>query len=299
MATKQLAIGVVISLQTIAGLLGNFCLVYHFLFLYFTGGRFRSTDLILKHLASANLLLLLSKGIPDTLTAFGLKIFFSDVGCKFIFYIHRMGRDVSMGTTCILSIFQVIMISPSGSRLAELKVKAPRYMGISNILCWILTMMLNILVPFHITNRINNTITLNNIDHGYCYAVNCHKITKSLFVSMILLHDGIHLVLMVWASGSMVFILHRHRQRVQYVHRNNQSPRPSPETAATQSILVMMCFFISLWTLSCALHICLAVFNNPSFWLKNTATLITACFPAVSPYILMTHDSRVPRVCFH
>ncbi|XP_072824643.1 uncharacterized protein [Vicugna pacos] len=37
----------------------------------------------------------------------------------------RMGRDVSMGTTCILSIFQVIMISPSGSRLAELKVKAP------------------------------------------------------------------------------------------------------------------------------------------------------------------------------
>lgn len=50
MATRNLTIGMIFVFQTTVGILGNFCLVYHFLFLYFTKCRFRSTDLILKHM---------------------------------------------------------------------------------------------------------------------------------------------------------------------------------------------------------------------------------------------------------
>nr|XP_031315101.1 vomeronasal type-1 receptor 4-like [Camelus dromedarius] len=298
MAINHLAIGVIISLQTVAGLLGNFCLVYHFLFLYFTGGRFRSTDVILKHLTSANLLVLLSKEIPETPEAFGLKPFLNDFGCKLVFYIQRVSRDVSMGTTCILSIFQVIMISPSGSRLAELKVKAPRFMGTSSILCWIFSMFLNILVPLSTTDKLNMTIITEYIDHGYCYSITFGKIGDILYAPLVLLQDGFRLVLMVWSSGSMVFILHRHKQRVQYIYRNNQTPRPSAETTAMQSILVLLGVFVSLWTVSSVFHICASVFHNPSFWLKNTSRIIAGCFPTVSPYILLIQDSRVSTFCF-
>ncbi|XP_058386750.1 vomeronasal type-1 receptor 4-like [Diceros bicornis minor] len=299
MATRDLSIGMMFLLQTIIGILGNFSLVYRFLFLYFTGCKFRSTDLILKHLTVANLLVILSKGVPETMAAFGLKLFLKDIGCKLVFYVHRVGRDVSIGTTCLLSVFQVIMISPSISRWAELKVKAPNYTGASNILCWILNMMLNILVPFHMTDKRNNTNIKKKIDHGYCYAVfSGNIITQSLYILLVLFSHGFCLVLMVWASGSMIFLLHRHQQRVQYIHRNNLAPRSSLEIRATQSILVLVSTFVSLWTLSSIFLICLAFFNKPSLWLKNISTLIAACFPTVSPYILMSHDPRVSRFCF-
>ncbi|XP_047647328.1 vomeronasal type-1 receptor 4-like [Phacochoerus africanus] len=261
------------------------------------GGTSRSTDLILKHMTLANLLVLLSKGIPETLAALGSKHFLNDFGCRLLFYIQKVSRDVSIGTTCILSVFQVIMISPRDSRWAQLQGKAPRYLGTFSILCWVLNTMLNISVPLYTTDRLNNTTSIRHIDHIYCFSVGYSSMAEKIYVSLVSFRDGFRLGLMVGSSGSMVLILHRHKQRVRYIHRHDQSARPSPETTATQSILVLVCCFVSLWTLSSVLHSCVAIFNNPSFWLKNTSKLIAACFPALSPYILMSHDSRVSR-CF-
>ncbi|XP_058386744.1 vomeronasal type-1 receptor 4-like [Diceros bicornis minor] len=296
MATRDLAIGMIFSLQTLAGILGNFSVLYFYLFLYLTGSKFRSTDLILKNLIVGNLLVIFSKGVPQTMAGFGLKDFLNDFGCKLVFYVHRVSRDVSISTTCLLSVFQAITISPLNSRWAELKVKAPKYIGTSNILCWILNMMLNIILPLHMTDKRNKANFTQKADYGYCYAILTGNM--KVYVAFILCRDCFCSVLMVWASGFMVFILCRHKQQVQYMHRKNLSPRSSPESTAVQSILVLVCTFVSLWTLSSIFLICLAVFNNASFWLRNTSTLITACFPTVSPYLLLSHDSRVSRVCF-
>lgn len=76
MASKDLAIGVIFLLQTTAGIMGNFCLVYHFRSLYFAGGKCRSTDWILKHVTLAKLLVVHLKGIPETLAAFDAHLLF-------------------------------------------------------------------------------------------------------------------------------------------------------------------------------------------------------------------------------
>ena len=89
-------------------------------------------------------------------------------GCTLTFYVQRIGRDVSIGTIFLLSVFQVIII-PSDSRWAELKRKAPQYVGTFSILCWIFSIILSVLVSFYVTAQWNNTINTNNIDHGYCY----------------------------------------------------------------------------------------------------------------------------------
>ncbi|XP_037675074.1 vomeronasal type-1 receptor 2-like [Choloepus didactylus] len=141
MSSRDLAIGMVFLFQTVFGVLGNFSLLYHYLFLYFTGCRLRNTDLILKHLTVGNFLVLLSRGVPQIMATLGWKQFPSDFGCKLIHYLHRVGRGVSIGSTCLLSIFQAITISPRNSRWAELKVKAPRYISLSTSLCWLLYML--------------------------------------------------------------------------------------------------------------------------------------------------------------
>ncbi|XP_014683402.1 vomeronasal type-1 receptor 4-like [Equus asinus] len=295
---RHLVVGMIFVLQVIVGILGNFFVLYYCVFLYHTRFRFRSTDLILKHLTVANLFVLLFKGFPQTMVILGWKPFLSDFGCKLVSYGNRVGRDVSIGTTCLLSVFQVIMISPRDSRWAELKGKAPRYVGISTILCWILHLMLNILVLFHMTGVKSNTNITGKKDYGYCHSVNHSNITDSLYIALLLFHDGFCLGLMIWSSGSMVFLLYKHKQRVQYIRRNNLSPRSYPEATAMQNILKLLCTFVCLWTPSCIIHIWLGIVKSPNLWLVNISTLVSNCFPTVSPYILMSHDSRVSLVCF-
>ena len=83
MATRDLAPGTIFLLQTIFGILGNFSLLYHYLFLSVTRRRIRSTDLIVKDLIVANSFILFCNGIPEAMSYFGWYQVFNDFGCRF------------------------------------------------------------------------------------------------------------------------------------------------------------------------------------------------------------------------
>ncbi|XP_077889436.1 vomeronasal type-1 receptor 4-like [Ictidomys tridecemlineatus] len=294
MAASDVAVGIIFLAQTVVGALGNSSLLLHYLVLYFTGCRVRHTDLILQHLIVANLLTLLCKGVPQTMAAFGMKGFLSDVGCKLLFYLHRVGRGVSIGSTCLLSVFQAIKISPEDSSCSELKVNIPKYIGSSTYLGWILYLLVNVVFLLHMTERSNKNVTILK-DFGYCSGVRHDTTTDSLYTALLTFPDAIFVGLMLWASSSMVLILHRHKQRMQQVHKSS-SPRSSPESRATKTILLLVSTFVSFYTLSCMFQVCLGVIYNPNWFVVSTAAIISGCFPAVSPFLLMSRDSTASRI---
>ncbi|KAF5917062.1 hypothetical protein HPG69_013986 [Diceros bicornis minor] len=81
-----------------------------------SGCRTRSTDLIVKNLSLANLLVLFSSGIHYTSTSFGWYHVHNDFACRFVPYVQGVNKVMSIGTTCPLSVFQAITISPGNSR---------------------------------------------------------------------------------------------------------------------------------------------------------------------------------------
>ncbi|XP_004779968.1 vomeronasal type-1 receptor 4-like [Mustela nigripes] len=296
MASRDLVIGVIFLIQTMVGILGNFCLLYHYLLLYFTRCRLRPTDLIAKHLTVANSLFLLCKGVPQTMAAFGWNSFPSDFGCKLLFYLHRVSRGVSLGGTCLLSVFQAITISPRDSSWTKLKRKALKHIDFSIFLCWALYMLANILFPIHVIGKWSNRSISVRKDLGYCSVIRSNKITQLVQAALLSFTDVLCLGLMIWASSSMVFILNRHRQRVQHIHRlNNVSPRSSAESRATQSILVLMSTFVSFYSLSSIFQVCIILFDDPSWLLVSISALINGCFPSACPFILMNCISSVFR----
>ncbi|XP_053462102.1 vomeronasal type-1 receptor 2-like [Nycticebus coucang] len=297
MASMDLKIGIIFLLQIVIGILGNFSLLYRYMFIYVRGCRPRSMDLMLKHLTVANSLVILSKGIPQVMIAFGLKYLIDYFGCKIFLYVHRVARGVSIGTTCLLSIFQLITINPRNSRWAEIKVKAPKYIGPSSILCWVLHMLVNIIFPIYGMGKLRNTNITKRKDLGYCLTPLHDRVIDSIYSVLTSFHDILCLSLMVWASSAMVFILYRHKQQVRHIHRSNFSPRSSPETRATQSILVLVGTFVSFYAFSSIIYVYSAVFDNSSWWVVNAATLITACFPTISPFVLMNRDPSISRFC--
>uniref|UniRef100_A0A8D1VZN2 Vomeronasal type-1 receptor n=1 Tax=Sus scrofa TaxID=9823 RepID=A0A8D1VZN2_PIG len=289
MASMDVTIDVIIVMQTVVGLLGNVFLLCHYIILYFTRYRSRSTDVILQHLIVANVLTLLSKGIPQTIAALGWEHSLSDFGCKLIFFLHRVGRGVSMGSICLLSVFQVIMISPQNSRWAELKVKAPKYIVPSICLCWMLQMLVNIIYPVRMYGKWNDKNITKRRDFIYC---------SILFALVLIFSDVLCLGLMLWNSGFMVFLLYRHKQQVEHIHRSCASPRSSPESRATQTILLLVSSFVYFYTLSFTFQVILSFVEHPSLLLVYMGIIMAACFPAVSPFLLMSRDSTVHRLYF-
>ncbi|XP_010330276.2 LOW QUALITY PROTEIN: vomeronasal type-1 receptor 4-like [Saimiri boliviensis] len=295
MASGNVASGMIFLPQTVVGVLGNLSLLRS-LSVYCTGGRLRSTDVIVQHLIVANILSL-CKGVPQTMAAFGLRYFLNAVGCKLVFYLYGVDRGVSIGPTCLLSVFQVITISPRKPRWAKLKEKAPRHVGFSVLLCWLLYVLVNVIFPIYVTAKWNYTNIRGSKDLGYCSGRGHDKSTDTLHV-MLLFPDVLCLGLMLWASSSVVCILRRHKQRVQHIRRTDLSPRASPETRATQSILFLMSNFVSSYTLSCLVQICITLSENPGRLLVDTAGFLNLCFPTLSPFVIMSCDPNVYRLCF-
>ncbi|XP_062033639.1 vomeronasal type-1 receptor 4-like [Lepus europaeus] len=293
MAASGVAIAVIILSQTVVGVLGNFSLLFYYLFLSFTEHKLRSTDLIFKHLIVANLLTLLCKGVPQTMVALGLNVSFSDFACKLLFYLHRVGRGMSIGGTCLLSIFQAITISSRHSRWAELKSKALKYVWSFIYPSWILYMLVNALFPMYMSAKRSNGSITNLKDFGFCSAIRQDKTRDSLHTALLAFPDVLCMGLMLWASSHMVFILHRHRQQVRHIRRTNVSP----EARATKSILLLVSTFVCFYALSCIFQACLSLTDNPSMFLLNSATIFAACFPTVSPFVLMSSDPSVARLC--
>ncbi|XP_057567501.1 vomeronasal type-1 receptor 4-like [Hippopotamus amphibius kiboko] len=298
MASSDWTMDMIFLTQTVVGILGNFSLLCHHIILPFTGYRLRSTDLILKHLIVANFLTLLCKGVPQTMAVFGLKHFPSDSGCKLLFFLHRVGRGVSIGSICLLSVFQVVTISPRNSRWTELKVKAPKYIAPSIFLCWILQMLVNVIFLLHMHRTWSDRNITNNKDFGYCSSVRHDKTRDALYAALLLFPDVLCLGLMLWASGSMVFILYRHKQRVQHIRRTRASSSISPESRAAKTILLLVSTFVYFYTLSSIFQIVLALLDHPSWFLLNITTIAAACFPAISPFLLMSCDSSVHSLYF-
>ncbi|XP_058386085.1 vomeronasal type-1 receptor 4-like [Diceros bicornis minor] len=297
MAARDLAVAMIFSLQTLFGILGNFFLLYHYLFLYSTGCRTRSGDLIVKSLIVANLLVLFSSGIHYTMSPFGW-YHPNDFVYTFFPYVHVVGRGVSVCNTCLLSVVQAIMISPRNSRWAELKVKALKCIVPSIFLCWTLQMLINVIYPMFLTSSGSHKNITNRKSFGYCSSVRHDKTRDSLYAALLSFPDVFCLGLMLWASGCIVFILYRQRQRVQHLHKTNVSLRTSPESRATKTILLLVSTFVFFNTLSFIFETVLALFNNSNWFLLNANSVSTLSFPSVSPFLLMRCESSVSRLCF-
>nr|XP_027777436.1 vomeronasal type-1 receptor 4-like [Marmota flaviventris] len=293
MTFQNVAVGLMFLSLLAVGILGNFSLFYYYLVLSCNDCTVRYTDMILKHLIIANSLVILSKGIPQTITAFGLKHFLNDLGCKLILYIQRVGRSVSIVITCLLSVFQNITISPMNSCWQDLKGKAPKYIGFSISLCWILYMVVNSIFPLYMLSKWSSENLTEKRDFGYCASAGRDKITNSLYAALFVFPEVVFSMLMIWSSGSMVLLLNRHKQRVQHIHSIKVSPRTSPESRATQRILVLVGTFVTFHTLPSLLNVHIALFSIPTGWLVDTNDLIAVCFPTVSPFILMSRESTV------
>ncbi|XP_043828104.1 vomeronasal type-1 receptor 1-like [Dromiciops gliroides] len=284
-------------LLVITGVPGNCYLIYSYGFHFITQTKPKHIDLLLMHLLFVNTLFLLFRGIPSALHSWGLKYFLNDVVCKITIYLQRVYRGLTLCSTCLLSGFQTITISPSSPKWAALKARGPKCVFPCCVLCWILNLLIDAALPVYAIGPRNNTKSKwrNKLDHCSLdpYATNILNIQlwKSIY-------DSIFVAFMVVSSGYMVYVLHRHRQRVQHIHSISPTPRASPEIKATKVIMLLVSIFFFFNTTCSILTTYIDYSQVTDPWAQNIATIMTMSFQAVSPFVLISSDTRIPQI-FH
>ncbi|XP_005414899.1 PREDICTED: vomeronasal type-1 receptor 4-like [Chinchilla lanigera] len=191
----------------------------------------------------------------------------------------------------------MVKISPMSSIWKQLKANLPKHIGLSIFLSWSLNMLVNCIFPFYSINK-HSSKNITKMNFGHCTSGFQDKITEALYAAFILFPEVSCSGIMIWSSGSMIFILHRHKQQVQHIRKTNASHKSSPESRATQSVLVLVCSFVCFYTLSSCFYASVVNFDIPRWWLLNTSDLISTCFPAVSPFVLMSCNSTASRLWF-
>ncbi|XP_044523011.1 vomeronasal type-1 receptor 1-like [Gracilinanus agilis] len=294
MIHMDMLLSIVFFSQTVIGVQGNFFLIYLFTFMSFTGQRLRPIDLILTQLALANSLVLLSKGFPQGMAALGMKNFLDGIGCKIVFYLHRVARGLSLSMTCLLSGLQAIIISPNNTMWITLKIRVPKYIIPSSFLCWIFHMLQNIIILEKLQGPKGTRNISETNEYEYCSIDVANDINASLHAIIFSLPDAVLMAFIGFSSGYKVYLLHKHHKRVQQIHTVCFSIRAFPETRATKMILVLVSTFVTFYLINAILTAYMHSMT-PRPWLQHSSAFMSSLFPMVSPFVLISSDSQILR----
>ncbi|NP_001240386.2 vomeronasal 1 receptor ornAnaV1R3065 [Ornithorhynchus anatinus] len=293
MNTVEVSFAVAMLLQVSTGVSVNVFLLLFYTHTVSTSHKPSSSDLILSHLALSNTIILLTVGIPETMSAWGQNNFLNSIGCKTLIYLYRVARGLAICTTCLLSVFQAVTLSPGTSRWAGTKVKLPKCIIPSCLLSWILNLLIEINTALNFTGPQNSSGIRYPLDLKYCSRVSVSAKTNQVVAVVLSTRDLLFVGLMTVTSSYMVFILFRHHQRVQHLHGPGHSPRVMPEVRAAKRVVALVTFYVILYGRQSIMLSFILNMKENSPLLVNTHMVLSFTFSAISPFLVIHSDRRM------
>ncbi|XP_005399001.1 PREDICTED: vomeronasal type-1 receptor 4-like [Chinchilla lanigera] len=281
--------GIVLAFLTGLGAAGNI-VVFVSHILMFGGMEKKAIHLILIHLAFTNIIMLLSKGVPRTITAFGMRNFLDDIGCKMVCYLERVARGLSVCTSSLLTVVQAISMSPRHSRWRRLQPRSAWLILPLFPFLWIFSFSTNVNLPLYITSASVNTSQISKSDY-YCYFQPESQKVRWIILSSMVFWDAVSQCITCGASAYIVFLLHKHHRRVLRLQRSKFLYKTPPEIKAAQSVLLLMLCFLFFYWADCVFSLLVNCFleNNP---ILNIREFLTLGYAILSPLVLIHRDGH-------
>nr|NP_001240456.1 vomeronasal 1 receptor ornAnaV1R3135 [Ornithorhynchus anatinus] len=293
MNSTDLSFGMLIFLQFSLELLLNVFLLLFYIRVASTSHKPSSSDLILAHLALDNSIILLTSGVLETLSAWGLRNFLDDVGCKILMYLYRVAWGLAICTTCLLSVFQAVTISPSTFRWAGIKVKLPKCILPSFLLSWILNMLIEMDTLIYMISPQNNNSFQIMLDLKYCSEISDSEETTLVITVTLTMRDLFFVGLMSTASNYMGFVLHRHHRQVRHLHGPSRSPKMMPQVRAAKRVITLVTLYVLLYGRQTIMLSVLVNVKEKSPMLVKSHMVFRLTFSAVSPLLMIHSDRRI------
>ncbi|XP_038964435.1 vomeronasal type-1 receptor 48 [Rattus norvegicus] len=281
----------VLYFQTGLGVLANMFLVCFYIYVIL-GHRPKPTDLISCQLTFIHIMMFLTGGdiwLTDLFMSLNIE---NDFKCKATFYISRVMRGLSICITCLLSVFQAVTISPSTSLLARFKQTLTKSMKYSFLFIWSFNLSFS-------SNRFVYVGAYTNVSENnhmkvtkYCSLLPMNNIIRGLILTVTTSRDVFLVGVMLITSTYMMIILFRHQRQCKHLHSISQL-RVSPERRATQTILLLVIFFVVMYWVD---YIISSI--SVLFWMYDPVMLtvqkfVMNAYPTITPLVQISFDNRI------
>ena len=283
--TEEVALQIVLLCQFGIGTMANILLFIHNFSPLLTGCQLRPKEVICANMAVSSILILFMTVFPNNVFV-AQRNPLNDLQCKLEYFVYMVARSTNLCSTCVLSTYQFVTLVPGNFNELMVRGRSPKVISYSCCSCWLFGVLYNVYIPMKVSgpqNRHNKTSTKSK---WVCF-------TSGFSVGIVFLsfaHDAIFISIMVWASVSMVLLLYRHYQRLQYIFPPHQGNRGYAEIRAAHSIVMLVVTFVSFYLLHCICFILHIVFVDSNLWLRHIGEVLTSSFPTISPLLLIFRD---------
>nr|XP_048272430.1 vomeronasal type-1 receptor 48-like [Myodes glareolus] len=274
------------------GISGNSVLLLFHVLTLSSEHKPRLTDLPIGFLAVIHLLMLLVASIIAT-DIFMFRQGWDDITCKSLIFLYRFLRGLSVCATCWLSVLQAITLSPRNSCLAKFKRKFSPGHNLWSLfaLCSVYSSISNYLfISMVKTPNVTSDHLLYMTES--CSLVHFSFPMKYIMSTLFIFRDVLVMGIMILSSGYMLILLCRHKKQVQHLHSTNSSLKSSPEQRASQTILLLLCFFVVMCILDSFMTFSRHMFkDDPIFYL--TQILVSLSYATVSPLVFISTEKDI------
>ncbi|XP_032761230.1 putative vomeronasal receptor-like protein 4 [Rattus rattus] len=284
----------VLYFQAGLGVLANMFLLIFYIFII-PGHRPKPVDLISCQLTFIHIIMVLTGWDIWLEDMFELLKIQNDFKCKATFYINRVMRGLSICVTCLLSVFQAVTISPSTSLLAKFKHKLKNYIIYAFFYFWSFNLSFSSNHIFSVGAYTNLSETNQMKVTTYCSNFPMNSIIRGLILTVTTLRDVFLVGVMLTTSAYMVIFLFRHQKQCKHLHSISHL-RASPEKRATQTILLLVVFFVVMYWVD-------FIISSTSIllWKYNPVILtiqkfVMNVYPTITPLVQISSDSRIINV---
>ncbi|XP_056461847.1 olfactory receptor class A-like protein 1 [Gadus chalcogrammus] len=280
--------GVSFLLQTGLGVLGNTLVLLAYVHIaHGADHKLLPTDLILCHLAFSNLVLLLTRCVPQTMTVFGLHDLLDDAGCKVVIYLYRITRALSVCLTCMLSVFQAATLAPDAPRLkaALPALVLPSFAGL-----WLLNMAVCIAAPFFSIAPRNGTVPAFTLNLGFCHVDFRDYLSYVINGVAVSVRDFAFVLLMLLSSGYILLILHRHSCQVRSMRRGAAQ---GVEMRAAKTVVTLVVLYAVFFGIDNVIWIYMLTVAKVSPVVADMRVFFSSSYAFLSPYFIISSNKRI------
>uniref|UniRef100_A0A8C2USH4 Vomeronasal type-1 receptor n=1 Tax=Chinchilla lanigera TaxID=34839 RepID=A0A8C2USH4_CHILA len=283
---------IICAFLTGLGILGNMLIFVIYMCNLGRDTKNKLIQLILIHLIFTNILMLVSKGVPKTIAAFGMRNFLDDLGCKIICYLERVARGLSICTSALLTVVQAITISPRHPGWRKPKPRSAWCILLLLLSFWGLNSLIAMNLLYSISNISMNSSQINHSE-SYCYLLPQSKKVKWIFLTCMVLRDVGFQGIMGGASGYMVCVLHKHHQQVLHLQNSKFLYTAPPEIKAAQSVLLLMLGFLLFYWIDCLLSLYINSSLSTQSTVTNARAFLTVGYAVLSPFVLIHREGHL------
>ncbi|XP_052028521.1 vomeronasal type-1 receptor 100-like [Apodemus sylvaticus] len=284
----------VLYFQVGLGVLANMFLLVFYIFIIL-GHKPKSMDLISFQLTFVHIMMFLAGENFWLAHIFESLNIENDFKCKATFYTKRVMRGLSICITCLLSVLQAVVISHRNSLLAKFKHKLKKYMINALFYIWSFNLSFSSNLIFYVGGFTNMSETNQLKVTKSCSLLPMNYIIRGLFLTVITSRDMFLVGVMLTTSTYMVIILWRHQRQCKHLHSFSHL-RASPEKKATQTILLLVVFFVLMYWVDFIISSTSILLWMYDPVIMSVQKFVVNAYPTITPLVQISSDKRIISV---